>query len=401
MSYLLRLNWSIPQRFQLLRRKDKTIKDLRRAAREGELGRHIGRAAELRPRLTVARARARRIKERLADFQVVPEYRELEREADTTTHRLKQLNAGNLTDMELITELETYLEDETAPLQEDLRSVYAEAGVLFPESVRERLEQVEVFHKAVVRNRKSHLQSEIQTAKTRVEEREERKKSLGKRRQQIMRVLKSGGALESYTEIREEMGRAEAECEMLSQRLEIVEELEARQEQLETERANLTRALRDDLRERSSLLEEATLDFARISESLYERPGTLTVVDTKNGPEFSVRISSERSKGISNMQMFCLDMLLTEMQVKQGISPGFLIHDSHLFDGVDERQVARALQFGANRSAELGFQYIVTMNTDMLPRDGFRPGFDVQSCVLDVALTDATETGGLFGLRFD
>jgi uncharacterized protein YydD (DUF2326 family) len=42
--------------------------------------------------------------------------------------------------------------------------------------------------------------------------------------------------------------------------------------------------------------------------------------------------------------------------------PGFLIHDSHLFDSVDGRQVTRALRIGAETAKELGFQYIVTMN---------------------------------------
>lgn len=75
--------------------------------------------------------------------------------------------------------------------------------------------------------------------------------------------------------------------------------------------------------------------------------------------------------------------------------------DSHLFDGVDEGQVAKALQIGADHAAARGYQYIVTMNSDALPQDGFRPGFDVRQYMLPIRLTDASETGGLFGLRFN
>jgi uncharacterized protein YydD (DUF2326 family) len=77
-----------------------------------------------------------------------------------------------------------------------------------------------------------------------------------------------------------------------------------------------------------------------------------------------------------------------------------LIHDSHLFDGVDGRQVIRALRVGAKTAEELGFQYIVTINQD----DAFKEteeGFDLNDYVLDVKLSDATENGGLFGIRFD
>lgn len=114
-----------------------------------------------------------------------------------------------------------------------------------------------------------------------------------------------------------------------------------------------------------------------------------------------MRIDAQRSKGITNMQSFCFDLMLADLATRRGIGPGFLIDDSHLFDGVDERQVAKALQLGADHAASVGYQYIVTMNSDALPRDGFRPGFDLQRFVLKARLTDATDTGGLFGLRFN
>ena len=48
------------------------------------------------------------------------------------------------------------------------------------------------------------------------------------------------------------------------------------------------------------------------------------------------------------MQIFCFDMMLMKLCAERGIGPGFLIHDSHLFDGVNERQVAKDIQIGAN-----------------------------------------------------
>jgi uncharacterized protein YydD (DUF2326 family) len=106
-----------------------------------------------------------------------------------------------------------------------------------------------------------------------------------------------------------------------------------------------------------------------------------------------------RSKGIKNMQIFCFDMMLMHLCAKRGIGPGFLVHDSHLFDGVDGRQVISALKAGAETANELGFQYIVSMNEDDVFKET-ADGFDVRDYILPVVLTDATEDGGLFGLRF-
>jgi uncharacterized protein YydD (DUF2326 family) len=130
----------------------------------------------------------------------------------------------------------------------------------------------------------------------------------------------------------------------------------------------LVTELNQDLQERAANLSEAILTFEGLSSELYgERAGSLTISASKSGPKFDVEIHGERSKGIQNMQIFCFDMTLMRLAQERGIGPGFLVHDSHLFDGVDERQVARALQVGARNAQELGFQYIVTMNSDAVP----------------------------------
>ena len=78
-----------------------------------------------------------------------------------------------------------------------------------------------------------------------------------------------------------------------------------------------------------------------------------------------------------------------------------MIHDSHLFDGVDERQIARALMLGAKATAGKPLQYIVTMNSDIFDRLPLPEEIDRIKLVLSTRLSDETETGGLFGFRFE
>lgn len=399
--YLLGLDWTIPGKFQELRGQEKVAQELRKAARSGDLGRYFGKAADLRTRLTIAEARAVRLRQQLASFEVVPEYKELEREANVITREIDALNVENVMDGDLLQQLRASLGEEDAPDLGDVTKLYAEAGVVLPDMIRRRFDEVERFHRTIIENRRAHLSAEITSAEARIAERDQRTAERDRRRRQIMSVLSSGGALEHYTNLREEAGRAEAEVEGLRQRLETAERIESTKAELDIERANLTKALRDDLHERDAILREAILAFEALSESLYEKAGSLTIAETGSGPQFDVHIDGQRSKGITNMQIFCFDLMLTEISLKQGRGPGFLLHDSHLFDGVDERQVAKALQLGAERAEAAGFQYIVTMNSDALPKEGFKPGFDIRDHVLDTKLTDATDTGGLFGLRFN
>ncbi len=399
-SYLLGLDAGIAQQFQETRAQEKATAELRKAAKQGDLGEFYGNSADFRTRLAIAETKARQLQRQIAEFNVVPEYTAMEQEASEITRSISAINDDNLIDRELTLQLSTALESEKPPEITNVERLYNEAGVVLPETVERRFEEVSEFHEAIIRNRQTHLSTEITAAKARIVEREARRAEFDRRRGQLMGILQSGGALEHYSRLQEEAGRAEAKVEALRQQLEIAERIESTNVQLDIERARLQQALQADLRERNDITNEAIVIFEELSRSLHEQAGHLTIAATQNGPKFEVAINAQRSKGINSMQIFCFDLMLAELTTKRGIGPGFLIHDSHLFDGVDERQVAKALQLGAKHAERAGFQYIVTMNSDALPEDVFQDGFDVRQNVNPTRLTDAEETGGLFGLRF-
>lgn len=399
-SYLLGLDSGISQEFQETRAQEKAMTELRKAAKQGNLGKFYGNAADFRTRLAIAETKARQLQQQLATFNVVPEYAAMEQEASEITRTISAVNDDNLIDRELILQLTSSLADERPPAADNIAKLYSEAGVVLPGTVGRRFEEVSQFHEAIIRNRQAHLSAEIAAAEGRISGRVAKRIDLDRRRAQLMGILQSGGALEHYAKLQEEAGRAEANVEGLRQQLEIAERIESTKVQLEIERARLRQALQNDLHERSAIVNEAIVIFEELSQALYEQAGNLTIAATPNGPTFEVKIDAQRSKGITNMQIFCFDLMLAELATKRGIGPGFLIHDSHLFDGVDERQVAKALQLGADHAASVGFQYIVTMNSDAVPEDGFRDDFDVWSVVNATRLTDEIDTGGLFGVRF-
>lgn len=400
-SYLLGLDWQLSSHFQELRERDRSLRALRKVVRSGDLSHFLGRTPELRTQLTLAESRADQLRRQLDAFHVVDEYAELEQEANRLTSEIGHIAEQNVADQTLIQELRATLDVEEPPAFGDLEALYKEAGVVLPELVRHRLDDVQRFHRAIVDNRRTHLDAEIRSAQQHVDERNRRRTQLDERRRQVMQILDSGGALEHYTALREELGRLEGDSEALRQRLSDAEQLDNTKAELDIERARLVTALRADIRERDEIVRSAILRFEELSQSLYERAGILTIDPTQNGPNLNVHIDAERSRGITSMQIFCFDLMLAEMCAERSRFPGFLVHDSHLFDGVDERQVAKALQLGAERAERLGFQYIVTLNSDAIPKEGFSDGFDVTDHVLDTVLTDATDTGGLFGMRFN
>jgi len=398
-SFLMGLDWTIPQKWQQVREQEKVLKALRTGAQEGVFGHIVSTTSELRTQLTIAENRAGQLRKSVKDFKVLPEYRELEQEASDLTQKISHLNDENTIDRQLISNLQESLDQEAPPSGERLERVYKEAGIVLSDVTLKRFDDIKSFHESIVANRRSYLEGDVVAAKQRVERREGTIERYEQRRAQIMGVLQAHGALDHFAKLQAELTRVEAHVEAIRQGYSTAERLETGKTDLDLERQQLLRRLRQDYQEREEVLRKAILAFEEVSEALYEVAGNLVVNPTLNGPQFEVTIQGKRSRGISNMQIFCFDMMLMKLCAEKGIGPGFLFHDSHLFDGVDERQVATALQIGAQNADKLCFQYIVTMNQDMVPR-GMPSGFDLEKYVLPTRLTDATEDGGLFGIRF-
>jgi uncharacterized protein YydD (DUF2326 family) len=399
LMFLLGLDWKIASDWQKVRDREKTLAELKKAAGDGFFGSIVGKTADLRTELTVAEARLNELKAQVVTFRVLPQYRELESEADQITRQLGTLSNDNTIDSAAIRDLETAMQAETPPPLTALESIYAEAGVALPGVAIKRYAEVRSFHESVVRNRRDYLSEELLAARQRVASREHEKMRLDARRAEIMGILRSHGALDHFAKLQGETGRLEADVESLRQRFEAAQQLEGTKNELEIERNRLTLRLRRNFSEQDQQLKEAILAFEDTSKMLYASAGSMTVDETSNGPVFRFPMQGNRSKGIKNMQIFCFDMMLMRLCAKHRIGPGFLVHDSHLFDGVDGRQVISALKVGAETASELGFQYIVTLNED----DAYKEktsGFDLRDYALPVALTDAKEDGGLFGFRF-
>ena len=339
------------------------------------------------------------MKSQISSFRVLPQYKELEAEANQITQHISNISNADTIDAAVVRDLEIAVQGEIPPTLTELETIYAEAGVALPGLAVKRYDEVRSFHESVIRNRRDYLSGELDAAKQRIASREQERQRLDQRRAEVMGVLRSHGALDQFAKLQGEVGRLEAEVESLRQRFESAEQLEGTKNELEIERNRLALRLRRDFVEQRARLEEAILSFEDTSKSLYESAGSMTVDETLNGPVFQFPMQGSRSKGIKNMQIFCFDMMLMRLCEKRGTGPGFLVHDSHLFDGVDGRQVISALKVGAETARELRFQYIVTMNED----DAFKEkidGFDLREYMLPVVLTDAREDGGLFGFRF-
>ena len=401
-AFLLGLDWNVLAKMETLRVEESHLDQLRKELKgSGIVGQIIGKTTGLLAKLAVSGRRVAELETQLRDFQVLPEYREIEKEASQIARTIADLADRNTADRRLIADLEESLAAEKEPAVADLERLYSAAGVQLPEVTLQRLESVKDFHRTVIRNRKSHLQGEIKAAQHRIAERESDATRQQQRQRQLMGLLQSHGALDQFNKLQEELSRLRSERELLQKQHDMAQKIEKGGADLDVQRATLHQSLIHDINERAARLEEAALLYAELSAEVSERSSILEIEATSKGLRMAITGGPDKSKGIREQQIFCFDMLLAVMQAKRGNALGFLVHDSHLFDAMDERQVANAIEAGARLSVECGFQYIITMNSDRIPYRDFSEGFDFDAHIIEPRLTDETEAGGLFGFRFE
>jgi uncharacterized protein YydD (DUF2326 family) len=401
-AFLLGLAWEDARELQLLKDKQKLITDIKKLKKDTESGVAIGifgSLGELEALKVQVEAQLRERKETLNNFRVAPQYYELETNVNLLTSQIHEATNQNIIEHKLLEFYQSSLDSEDEPRPDDVVRIYENAGVELPGLVIRRLEQVETFHRRLIENRREFLESEIQHLRREISSRESFIREKTNERAELLEVLKTHGALEEYTMLQEIYLDNVADLNEINKRIEELKQFENEKSTLKIEKEQLLQRARRDYEERNEQAERAINLFSTNSRFLYGVPGTLVIDVGSNGFNFRVDIRREGSEGIDKMKIFCYDLMLAQLWSERDPSPRILIHDSTMFDGVDERQVSSALQLADIESRRLGFQYICTLNSDMVPRSDFPLDFDFDSFVR-LRLTDENEDGGLLGISF-
>ncbi|MFA6545705.1 MAG: ABC-three component system protein [Limisphaerales bacterium] len=406
-AFLLGLGWDYARQWQLLREKSNLLKVYKQASEAGVAQLVSGSLGELEAERVRLEQAGKRTEENLRAFKVHPEYERIEEQASALTLQIHGIANQNVTDGRLLEHYRRSIAEETGPADADratktLEEAYGEAGVVLPDLVKKRLEDVKQFHHALVRGRREFLSAEAERLEREVTKRKQEVVELDGRRAAFMQVLETHGALAEYNRLQALRQDAQNKLAEVGRRIKQLKELEQGRSQIKIELETLRQTTQQDLEDRSSAKEKAISSFNANSEALYDAPGNLIIEVRKNGYHFDVEIQRTGATGIENMKVFCYDLTLTQLWTERPNHPGMLLHDSPMFDGVDERQKAAAWARAKAESERLGFQYICMVNTDDIPdkpiMDGF--GLDIHDPkFVRAALTDQPD-GCLLGVRF-
>jgi uncharacterized protein YydD (DUF2326 family) len=343
-----------------------------------------------------------RLAEQAKAFKVVPRYEDLKARADEINRTIRDLLNRDFADRRNLDTLEAALAGSVDPEVKYLQRVYWDLGIVLPGEVEHRFEEVREFHSAVVRNRRIYLEQDLLTTRRALADRTAERERLGVELAATVKQLSEGGALEGLQTLQTALARREAELEQLQKRLKIAHSLQSSENEIKAAESELYRQARNDVDERGHQIDAANRLFLDLTRRMYgsSHKGYLSIEPTINSLKIIPKIDSDDSTGINHVSIFCFDLTLAILAHRGGRGPDFLVHDSHLFDGVDERQLKQALEAAAELTERERMQYILTINEDDLDKAADL-GFDPEPYIIRPYLTDAAPEGGLFGFRFD
>ena len=385
-------------------------KALAKLVEEGGLSHLAIDDGEVRSQLAAARKQRDQIHSNLADFKVDDQYEQQQAEADRLSSLIRDLNNEELATKRRLTTLQAALSDESAEthegsaLAEQVAAMYGELGLVLPDRALRRYEQVEQFHNSVVSNRRIHLENELAGLTGRLDDLRTERSELDAKRSSVMVILQSSMALETFLEAQGALAQLDkriAELETAIANSRLVSSLDSK---ISIAEAEATQQVQSELSDRDSFLDGPISLFQELGREIYDqRTATLSLRPSARNGSLSVlpSISGDRSVGIRGVESFILDLVLLITAMPMGRAPAFLVHDSHLFDAVDHRQVASCLSIGARLAAEHGFQYIVTMNSDFLESVERQGDFRRDDYLVPIELTDEREDGGIFGFNWE
>lgn len=398
-AFLLGLDWNKARAWQQLKDQRNALDALNKAIKTGAIDGELTSLGELEAERIALELQLKRGAEALSSFQVLPQYREIENQANRLTAEIHRLVNANVVDKRRVDRYLSITAEEEPQEPAKLEALYDEAGVVLPEAVARTLHEAQAFNAAIVRNRKEFVAKELASLEEAVGRRDAQIAELTNARASYLSTLSGHGALEEFVRLQELHANTRHRLDSLTARINQVRQMTSKTDQIKVETVELKRSAETDYDERRELWSKALALFSDFSKHLYKLPGRLVIDIDDTGYRFDIEIDGDQSEGISKMKIFCYDLMLISFARMRGLGIDFLVHDSTIFDGVDPRQRAHAMELATNVSREFGFQYVCALNTDMVPYDDFSDEFDPEQLVR-VRLTDTDPSGSLLGFRY-
>lgn len=330
-----------------------------------------------------------------------------------TDERIAILNAEryslNQNKKKILASLE---EDEILFNPDEAKRLFDEAGVLFHGQIKKDFQQLIAFNRAITDERSTYLQEERAEIEADLKRVNAELNSLGKRRSEALTFLSGTDVFSKYKQVSNEVVTLRADITSLERQrgfLHRLQELRTEIRTLGEERGHLQTQIEANVEkqnsEQESLFSTIRLFFSEIVEEVINRKALLSVSPNKEGHlEFKAEILDEAGNstsadlGHTYRKLLCIafDLAVLRAHIDDKF-PRFVYHDG-VFESLDDRKKENLLMV-IRRYAELGLQPIITLIDSDLPVRSSDDAHVFDNKEIVALLHDENAQGRLFKMK--
>lgn len=307
-------------------------------------------------------------------------------------------------------EIKDALKDEKISFDpEKAKSLFEEAGVLFPDQIVADFEQLIAFNRAITQERQQYLREELSATRDELTEIGRKLAQLNLERKTALKFLRSEDVFAKYKEVSARISKLNAEIAVLRKQQEFRTNIQEKREELRALKSEYSkqqgiaeRHIMSVSQDPRSLLAQTRRHFSSIIERVLGRKALLNVrVNSEGNLDFRAdfvddnELATSESDGTSYRKLQCVAFDLAVLRAHlDGKFPRFVYHDG-IFEALDPRPKQNLLEV-IREYSDLGIQTVITLiGSDAPPpepgkSDVFEPGEVI------VKLHDDGKDGRLF-----
>ncbi|MGB4351725.1 MAG: DUF2326 domain-containing protein [Tissierellaceae bacterium] len=350
----------------------------------------------------------KRLDENLRNFKVAEDYHDVQIEADKVERELFDLNNKIIMLQNNIKNIDKGLNINPDINKDDIKNIYDEANVHFPEDVIKRLDELENFYEKLISNRKKRLLEQRSRLDAEIQSKLEKSKRLQAELDRLMQYLGEHQALDVFVSLSNKSAALKSERESLKKYQDLQSEYKEKERSADKNLINLAETAEEYLKEIEPEISKLRNYFRILAKKFYpDSVAGLTISNNEgdNQLQFDIdaKIESDTSDGINNVKIFCYDLTLLFKGHNHNID--FIFHDSRLFDGIDERQKADIFRTVYEEFSNTNKQYIATVNQNQLDEiKRLLTEEEFQRIITEntiLTLTDESDSQKLLGIKVD
>ena len=388
-SFCVGLDWKLMSKYKEYKDEVKKLND-----NFSNLKNLHGSKGQLVPEMNRLKKDLTKLKNDLDNYRVHESYRQIEKSADRLSKEIQELVEKSIFLNKKIDIYEESIKEEKID-DINVEEIYNEINFYFPKNVKKTIAESKEFHKNIIFNRTNFLKTEIQSIKNELTFINNEIEIKSDKKAEYLDILNNFGALNEYNNMQKYYAEQKSEYELILSIIKQFDEITNKKNKLKMKLLDLESRFQINYDENKTHLNSLIDIFSDNSSYLYDVPGDLIIECSEKGFEYNVDIPRINSTGKTKMIVLCYDLMLLENFVDYNYID-FLIHDSNIFDGVDSRQYASALNLIHEKTSKFDMQYICMLNSDSIPDN---LNFNIAEHVV-LELNDNSINGTLLGFEF-